>query len=743
MFHPQKLKIKGFLSFGSEEAEELDLSKITFATITGQNGEGKTTIFNALVWAIYGDTRTSDVDSVVNYGSDKAEVTLEFMTDGAITGRIHRTRTYGKSSNLTVQFYDEDSGEWKDQTDHTIKGTQQMINTLIGMDSDIFHSLVYLDQDSNGENLFVRSTSPLRRAILMSLIPDEGRWSEYEAAIRAQVASIKSTLKTEKVLLESRRDQIEQAHTDMDDAQESLDVIGALEMLEKRSADIGREIEDIEDSLDGKSNIAQLRSSLAAKRSRREETIRMNSMARNQITGKLEEHAELTKEKAGVITRYETLNEELADLQARCDQLDIDMSDAEEQCVKIVPAVEQADANVQARQEKISTTKANIAMLTERRSKLTNPCMICESEMTEDRLHTVQHEADDELAKLAEKLNDLWESLTKAKNTQKNARKRADDADAQVIRIRKELNQSEARIDAIGGLMDDLEERNSRLKAKINSIPVDSLQGQLEAIVDPVADDEESHLISEIAAEEDKDQSAHRIAQLERERRTVNSSIAQYKEAKSDLRNAAKQLTAHEDEEAKIIGRIEGYEDALFDLEILVVGCSPKGAPSILIESVLNEIKTKQDESLSKLTTDGKIVGVDFTQSREKKGAKGGTRAELDILTHFADGSVRRVESLSDGERVRVAVSNLIAMIEVFNAIHPGLVSWVMMDEPFVHLDDSVIPVVMNLIHDALDRKVVQMMMITSHQEKVIASANQRIHVALGRDGNPHIEIKS
>src|SRR5699024_5459163 len=86
---------------------------------------------------------------------------------------------------------------------------------------------------------------------------------------------------------------------------------------------------------------------------------------------------------------------------------------------------------------------------------------------------------------------------------------------------------------------------------------------------------------------------------------------------------------------------------------------------------------------------------------------------ELDIMVSLSDGTQRRMESLSPGEQTRVSLSNLFAMIEVFNAIHPGLVTWIALDEPFVHLDDSAIPVAMHILHDAVERVEVEMVTLT------------------------------
>src|SRR5699024_2979002 len=129
---------------------------------------------------------------------------------------------------------------------------------------------------------------------------------------------------------------------------------------------------------------------------------------------------------------------------------------------------------------------------------------------------------------------------------------------------------------------------------------------------------------------------------------------------------------------------------------------------------------------------------VSYSQSRPTRDGKG-SRDELDIMVSLSDGTQRRMESLSPGEQTRVSLSNLFAMIEVFNAIHPGLVTWIALDEHVVHLDDSAIPVAMNILHDAVERGVVDMVLITSHLKQVIDSAKQEVKVGVGVEGFPEI----
>ena len=60
---PVRLKIQDFLSY--REAVEIDLRPLRIACITDKNGAGKSSLLDAMTWALFGEARKNDA-SVVN-----------------------------------------------------------------------------------------------------------------------------------------------------------------------------------------------------------------------------------------------------------------------------------------------------------------------------------------------------------------------------------------------------------------------------------------------------------------------------------------------------------------------------------------------------------------------------------------------------------------------------------------------------------------------------------------------------
>ena len=76
---PIDLKIEGFLSY--LDPVEIDFTGFDLACITGENGAGKSSILDAITWALFGKARRQD-ESLINLNSNKALVSLTFDYEG-------------------------------------------------------------------------------------------------------------------------------------------------------------------------------------------------------------------------------------------------------------------------------------------------------------------------------------------------------------------------------------------------------------------------------------------------------------------------------------------------------------------------------------------------------------------------------------------------------------------------------------------------------------------------------------
>ena len=106
-----------------------------------RNGTGKTTIINALSYALYGQALTNiKRNNLINKTNSKGMlVTLQFEKDGN-NYRIER----GRSPNI-FKFYMNDQEKMVDESQGDSRQTQDDVNTLLGMSHDMFKHIVALN----------------------------------------------------------------------------------------------------------------------------------------------------------------------------------------------------------------------------------------------------------------------------------------------------------------------------------------------------------------------------------------------------------------------------------------------------------------------------------------------------------------------------------------------------------------------------------------------------------------------
>ena len=155
---PILLKLSGFLSY--RDPVEIDFTSFDLACISGSNGAGKSSLLDAITWALFGQARKRD-DTLVNLQSTVAEVSLEFAYEGN-TYRVLRARPKSKTGVLEFHIR-QPAGTWKPLTERTQVDTQGRILETLRLDYDTFINAAFFLQGelvefSPGKSIF---TSPL------------------------------------------------------------------------------------------------------------------------------------------------------------------------------------------------------------------------------------------------------------------------------------------------------------------------------------------------------------------------------------------------------------------------------------------------------------------------------------------------------------------------------------------------------------------------------------------------------
>lgn len=151
------IKITNFLAIG--DAPILTLNSKGLVLIQGNNeddtsatsnGVGKSSIADALCWALYGSTaRDESGDAVVNKVAKKNCSVAVMLQDGTTIYRITRYRKHKEFKNQTVIESATEGGDglWVDMSKGTEKETQTLINEIMGCSLDVFMGAIYAGQE--------------------------------------------------------------------------------------------------------------------------------------------------------------------------------------------------------------------------------------------------------------------------------------------------------------------------------------------------------------------------------------------------------------------------------------------------------------------------------------------------------------------------------------------------------------------------------------------------------------------
>ena len=191
---PLRLELRGFTSF--REPATLDFEGRRLFAITGPTGAGKSSLLDAMTWALYGQVPRvgRETRQLMTHGAKAMAVQFDFSVRGD-RYRVSRQAPGNLGARLEQQRAD---GAWEPLEDRAREVTRR-IEELIGLDYTTFTKTVLLPQGAF--DTFLRGDEPQRRDILTRLL-GLGRYEEAGRAARNRAAGARSAA-------EALREQIE------------------------------------------------------------------------------------------------------------------------------------------------------------------------------------------------------------------------------------------------------------------------------------------------------------------------------------------------------------------------------------------------------------------------------------------------------------------------------------------------------------------------------------------------------
>jgi exonuclease SbcC len=204
---PLTLTVSGFTAFRDEQTvsfEELDLF-----VITGPTGAGKTSLLDAIAFALYGEVPrlggSQGTKDLITLGQALARVTLEFSVGDK--GRFRVVRRLARRGPQTAVLERWEGGAWVPAVDQGgVRPVNAALIEVVGLDFDSFCRAVVLPQGEFHE--FLRGDAAERRKVLFSLLGVDyfKRMAELAGA-RARLLRTKIET-TEQILAEQYSDAV-------------------------------------------------------------------------------------------------------------------------------------------------------------------------------------------------------------------------------------------------------------------------------------------------------------------------------------------------------------------------------------------------------------------------------------------------------------------------------------------------------------------------------------------------------
>lgn len=202
---PLKLSFESFNSYANKTSIDFeDFSSNGIFLITGPTGSGKTTIFDAIKYALYGEASGEDRKNISNFSDfanleSPSTVIFEFLQRG-VKYRIERISSYQVSKKnktpesdkktpnkkTTVNFYQLIGGEEKLLASNATKVNEEVQN-LLGIDKNQFSQIVMIAQGDFSKILTAKGSD---REILLRNIFNTEVYQQLQERLKADTSQL-------------------------------------------------------------------------------------------------------------------------------------------------------------------------------------------------------------------------------------------------------------------------------------------------------------------------------------------------------------------------------------------------------------------------------------------------------------------------------------------------------------------------------------------------------------------------
>lgn len=682
---PTKLEINDFMSY-REATLEFDFNS---ALLSGANGSGKSAIFNAIAFALFGETRHKNADGVVRRGQQNCRVALYFSHDGK-NYRVIRTRNV-KYSKMEVEF-DEvvGPGLYSTLSHDTNKATDAEIRKVLRTNHEVFINSSYFRQNSFFD--FVQGTFGTRQAIIGSLL-NLDKWGRYQKAAKTNLDSLEEKTRALKADLERLGDlptKLKQVSEQIDTSKQKLEALGHEELANTEQLTLLES--KLNETKDEAAEYARYQDLVAKIDSQRRAVEKSKSIIddRVELSRRLQAEIEAGKESVA------RLAGEMARISERLSN--------------------RPTADVAKIEESVVGARSEVRVLTQQIQHLleSNNCQMCGHEWADEA------GKNEFLASLKAKREPLEEKLKRAEPKLAAIKAQMEEAKQDDILLEKRRLQKIA-----------TEKTAEVASAKRQTIEreIEQLKEQLSVLTQQFIDSENLLQTSKMASQSvDFKALTLQIEEGKWRQQKIKKAIADENFRLGALANEQKTLSSKISDSERLSAQIAELNRKTTMYAQLARAFSKDGIQAIIIDNIVEELASVSNYWLHQFSNEP--VHINFVT--QKRNTKGDWRETFDIEIHTPTGTAQW-EDFSGGEQFRIGFAIRLAFSTIQAKRMGGEVQLLMLDEVSTSLDTNGLEAFVAIIRRL--EKEMKVMVIT-HDDKLKEEFDSIITVSRNLDGS-------
>lgn len=650
----QKLTIQNFLSIRSIT---LDLSDRGLVLIKGKNmdneaidnnGSGKSSLIEALVYALYGRTvRGLTGDSVVhNLPKKNMKIWLDLIDDNGDKYRIARYRKHATNKNKSFLFRNG-----KDITPKSEKDFNNYVADLLQMDYLTFtSSLLYTAESFK----FTSATDSEMKSTFDKMLGLD-IFSKCLEITKNQLKLVEGDLSTTQWKIDDRKEKIDSLEEQISEAEELSSTYNTKQ--KEKANELKEQLNDLTKELsEAEYDLVELKSDL--------------DVAQKEVD-KAEKQLESKRKK---LKEVDQLKEVLQDTKD-------DISDLDRSIKKHNSSISNLKSDNETYERRSERCLKKVSELTQKKSDLDKeigqPCPTCGQPMTEESIEPAKAEYDEQIEEQQQESQKYQDKIKANLEEIELTTQKIDEIKKQQEELQEDIDQFEDLIKKSKHLIDEKDECEKQVQ-ELNK----------------------KYYKCESAVKVKRSE----ISQIEKNIKSTEDSIESLKDEKNPYEEM---IDKYEDEQDKYTSEIKEYtesiQDKLDEKECLLFwqqAYSNQGIKSLILDDITPFLNRRVNKYLNKLAA-GHIEVKFSTQTTLKSGE---TREKFSIEINNQDGGSEYIAN-SAGEKKRVDLAVNLALQDLVAARSNKSLNIAIFDEIFDALDESGIESVIDLLQELSQEK--------------------------------------